>query len=423
MKIYVDGTEVVSGTHNITAWTPTDTSQPLVLGSLYPYGAGSYGSSTLDGKMDNVRLYPHVLSPEAVAEQARAPIGFWKFNETSGSPLDSSGNGYTGTLTNGAAFNTGGMFNGAVLFDGTDSYVSVASVNALKYKGDGLSIGAWVYINSTETNGAYLISKPWNTSTGQFNYGLSINSSRNAIFSLQGTTTSYTLTSPGTIATGGWHHVAATVDSSKAAKLYIDGVQVNSGTHAITAWAPTDSNVPLVIGSKFNYAAGSYGSTSLDGKMDNVFVYDRTLNATDVHRLAIDPPVLAGAGIGLGLTPKGLWPIPLFMGGKTFQPTIDVFAGAIPVARRYDNEVFGTAYREDKIMDARGKDRWSYDRSRSDRMPIDALMAMISDRSDRLPWDGDATVEFDSISDWHAIEHGLSVAAEVANATDAYFGE
>jgi hypothetical protein len=56
-------------------------------------------------------------------------------------------------------------------------------------------------------------------------------------------------------------------------------------------------------------------------------------------------------------------------------------------------------------------------------MPIDALMAMISDRSDRLPWDGDATVEFDSISDWHAIEHGLSVAAEVANATDAYFGE
>ena len=296
MKLYIDGVLAVSGTHNITAWTPTDGSKPLVIGSKWTYSAGSYGSSTLDGKMDNVQVYTHTLSAEAIANQARCPVGFWKFDETSGgTAYDSTSNAYNGTLSNGPTWNTAGEFNGSLLFDGTDSYVSGPTATAVKYKGAELTLSTWVYVYATETDGAYLISKPWNTSTGQFNYGLSINGSRILSFSLQGTSTSYTLSAASAISAGAWHHVAATVDGSKAVKLYIDGVLVNSGTHTITAWAPTDSSKPLVIGSKWTYSAGNYSSTTLDGKLDNVRLYDKALSSDDIHRLAIDPPQAAKA--------------------------------------------------------------------------------------------------------------------------------
>jgi hypothetical protein len=48
MKIYVDGVEAASGTHSITSWTPphTDLNLPLAIGTLYPYGTGTWSYPT-----------------------------------------------------------------------------------------------------------------------------------------------------------------------------------------------------------------------------------------------------------------------------------------------------------------------------------------------------------------------------------------
>ena len=267
--------------------------------TIFMSGWGYDGSYRFSGVLDNVLVYAgSTLSAEASAEQARCPVVYLKFNETSGTASDSSGNGYAGTLTNGAVFTTSGYLDGGVAFDGTDDYVSVPDVAALKYKGTDMTLSAWVYANPTETDGAYLISKPWNGVTDPYNYQLGLNSGTNptVFFSLQGSspTSAYTITSPSGITEGFWHHIAATVNSAGLMTLYIDGISVASGTNNITAWAPTDGNKPLVIGSKCSYSAGNYSSSTLDGKMDNVHVYNRALRAADIAVLAIDPPSVGG---------------------------------------------------------------------------------------------------------------------------------
>jgi hypothetical protein len=74
--------------------------------------------------------------------------------------------------------------------------------------------------------------------------------------------------------------------------IYFDGVSVATGMHTIGNWTPSggDQDKMLVIGSKYPTAAGNYAADALDGKLDNVCVYARVLDADAVHRLAIDPP-------------------------------------------------------------------------------------------------------------------------------------
>ncbi len=75
--------------------------------------------------------------------------GYWKFDETSGTTaVDSSGNGYDGTLFNGATFSTSGRFGGAVqLDDASNQYVSIGDQTGLAITGD-LTIIAWIYPTS-----------------------------------------------------------------------------------------------------------------------------------------------------------------------------------------------------------------------------------------------------------------------------------
>ena len=250
---------------------------------------GSYYTTAATVQADNGILYrvvvsnggDSVTSPSATLYVNYGLEAWWKLDESSGiSAADASGNGHTGTRMNGGTWgSSGGLINGALAFDGTDSYVSAPapSGSSLKYTGAELTLGAWGYVNSTETNGAYLISKPWNGVSDAYNYQLGFNAGTSTatgtvFFSLQGSvpTAAYTIASSSGISTGAWHYIAATVDSSKAMRLYIDGSCVATGAHSITAWTPTDGNKALVIGSKWTYAAGSYGSSTLDGRMDNV---------------------------------------------------------------------------------------------------------------------------------------------------------
>lgn len=297
MRIYIDG--VLTGTTATgtfpTAWNITNGNKTPVYGSKFPWTTTGHSVDTLNGRMDNVRIYNHVLSPEAIAEQARCPIAFWKFDESTGWAADSTGYGYNGTLSRGAGYlPTGGEFNGAAAFDGDDSYISVTPTTnsrpALKYTGKQMTLATWVYLNSGETDGDF-ISKPWNTSSGQFNYQLGLSAGK-VFFKLEGTSASYTITTDATLPTGGWHHVAATVNDAGAMVIYVDGVAVKTGAHSITSWAPSDTNQPLVIGSKYAWTTTGHAAETLNGKLDNLCVYDRVLSASAIHTLAIDPPVV-----------------------------------------------------------------------------------------------------------------------------------
>jgi hypothetical protein len=282
----------------------------LVIGSRHT--TNNTSATTLNGMMDNVRVYTHALSAEAIAEMAKAPAAFWKMNNGTGATAsDSVGLGwktastaYNGTLTNFPASPwTTGMFDGALSFGSSGDYNDYVNVpyldatnktdTALEYKGvAGLTLAAWAYPVSGETSG-YLISKNWSSSNLNYRLELvtvsSVAQVRLSILGNGSTPATLTTNISGGLSTGAWHHIAATVPAgtNPTGTIYIDGVAVASGTLGVTNWTPTtDSNLALTLGGP---SSGGVAATSFNGKLDNVRIYDTALSATDIHRLAIDP--------------------------------------------------------------------------------------------------------------------------------------
>src|SRR3989304_1870526 len=70
----------------------------------------------------------------------------YRLDEMSGSAADSSGNGNTGTLNNGANFTANGRFGGAVNLEGTDEYIGCPAIAATS-GATALTIAFWVYVD------------------------------------------------------------------------------------------------------------------------------------------------------------------------------------------------------------------------------------------------------------------------------------
>src|SRR5688572_7332069 len=79
-----------------------------------------------------------------------------RFNEASGTTAsDSSGQGFAGTLANGAVFDALGLFQGSVLLDGTDDRVVLDNTATLDVAaGEAFSISLW--LRTTDANGSAL---------------------------------------------------------------------------------------------------------------------------------------------------------------------------------------------------------------------------------------------------------------------------
>jgi hypothetical protein len=78
-------------------------------------------------------------------------VGYWKFNEGSGTTVGDSVGTYTGTWQGmlGAQWTTGKL-NSAGNFDGSTNYVSTVSVPTVN---NPLTVSAWVYPKSISQNG------------------------------------------------------------------------------------------------------------------------------------------------------------------------------------------------------------------------------------------------------------------------------
>src|SRR6185312_4650110 len=79
-------------------------------------------------------------------------VGYWNLDDGSGTTAaDSSGNGNTGTLRNGAPWTTGTV-GGALQLNGSNQDVRVANSSSLNVTGTELTLAAWIYPTSA-TNG------------------------------------------------------------------------------------------------------------------------------------------------------------------------------------------------------------------------------------------------------------------------------
>ena len=197
-------------------------------------------------------------------------LGYWAFNEDSGTVAnDSSGNGYTGTVS-GATW-MAGYIGSALSFNGTSNYVKTASIPFTNT----FSISAWVnpaaitqtaYARIAETqynNGLYLGMNASGTK-----YKFIVNSGSGAT----GTCGAAYGCAEGGAVSSGWHLVTGTYNGSTAI-LYVDGLQVATETFN----TPAGISLPLYIGRYFG--ANGYG---WNGAIDEVRLYNRGLSASEV---------------------------------------------------------------------------------------------------------------------------------------------
>lgn len=206
-------------------------------------------------------------------------IGYWKLDDGNGSVIrDSSPNGYHGTRTG-----TGSVWSGSSLpslnfdnasamrFNGSNDSVSVTHTSALTPSA--ITVAAWINPASLPgTNRTFAIVDKRDDVGGTAGYLLELAHSSGVQFVAwysAGVYNAYQTDLP----TNSWTHVALTQEGTNSV-LYLNGVAVSSATNTT---ALTDYATPLRIGS---------GNGYFNGRIDDVRLYSRALNATEVKNLS-----------------------------------------------------------------------------------------------------------------------------------------
>ena len=178
---------------------------------------------------------------------------------------DSSGNHRTGTLT-GAGWGAG-RFGGALSLDGVDDAAAIPPLGT--FYGTAFTYEAWVFKQTTKRDVGVV--GTWSATQGGGAMIWIDHVNGNYRLTLGHNPASY-LDSGQPAAVGTWQHVAATYDGT-IARIYVDGVEAASAVY-------TGS-----LGTSNAWRIGAYGGTPgnyLDGRVDNVRIYDRALTPAEI---------------------------------------------------------------------------------------------------------------------------------------------
>ncbi|BBO17612.1 conserved hypothetical protein [Candidatus Brocadia pituitae] len=207
---------------------------------------------------------------------------YYAFDEGTGSTAtDSSGNGRNGTIS-GATW-TSGKIGGALSFNGTNHYVSIPRLNY-----DEISASAWFYRNSVDTVNPDTIFGGWSWNGGGEGYGLYFDqyASNTIKFIVTSKTSGGVKTQRNAIknlitSTGKWYHVVGTYNKTTGQqKLYVDGQLVNTQSHPAG-----NTVVPYTAASYMAIGTLTWNYGHMNGKVDDVQVYNRALNDQEVLSL------------------------------------------------------------------------------------------------------------------------------------------
>ena len=226
-----------------------------------------------------------VGSPSPSSGQlAQGLIGWWKFDEGNGTTArDASGNGNTGTLTNGPTWTTDSKVgSGALSFDGTNDYINTGSAPSLEGLGP-LTYSAWIYPTSWgQGSQGYLFSK----STG-LRFQLLSSYSQIRFYVGYSTANLAVGSAIGSISLNKWVHVVVTWDGSSSASnthIYLNGGETTNYQIRQDGNGSKSSIVarPFIIGADDPI----YGSgRSFNGVLDDVRIYSRALSPQEIIEL------------------------------------------------------------------------------------------------------------------------------------------
>ena len=218
-----------------------------------------------------------------------APVGWWKFNEGSGTTVKDSG---AGTADNGTIGSSGDWLspaNGtygtpALQFNGTSgTLVSLGNPSKLAFTGQ-ITLSAWIKPTSI-TTAQYIIDHRTGTtndvflmitSTGLYEVGVNNGSFHGATYAIPSSDM------------GAWVHLAGTYDGTTW-RLYLNGILVASSVSSTGAISP---NGNWGIGGALS---GSQSKRYFTGAIDDVRIYNTAISSSAVGGLMVQPPTIATA--------------------------------------------------------------------------------------------------------------------------------
>lgn len=196
--------------------------------------------------------------------------------DVSGSTITDRGSGGNTLTLVGSPSIVTGHINQAVSLNGSTQYIDAGNGTDVQITGN-MTVASWVYINST---GSYqFISKDGDTGGRAFAFDCVSNDLR---FYINGGSSNNLVDTGVTITNSTWTHIAATYSTNGThgtITVYINGSSVGSGSSADPSM-PT-ATADLDFGRRVYAGFNGY----LNGKMDDVRVYNRALTATDIAAL------------------------------------------------------------------------------------------------------------------------------------------
>lgn len=275
---------VYSGARYVTgAVSPLSVNTPGFTGDIYQLDPLPAAGQTFQWRCSSGHKTAATWTAYATMPAADANlIGNWRFDEKTSAGTtarDSSGNGYNGTMTNGPARVKGKTWRG-LLFDGSNDYVDVGDQSAFDFgSAQNFTLSAWFKWDGTSQAYQPLVQKGNLNSNSHYMLGVT---SGYIKFRMKDSNGNIKDLSAGAATANVWTHVVAVKDSSKM-YIYVNGSLAIDFAHSFTG--DFSSTYPLRIGFLSYITPPAYVNAGFHGTIDNVRIYNRALNSTEIQSL------------------------------------------------------------------------------------------------------------------------------------------
>jgi hypothetical protein len=282
-KLYLDGVLMTTGSQSGTIQYDVNNTRVLI-GADDNSGYNSGASYPHPGKMGQVRIYNRGLSSTEVLRNYNAQRKRYFQEEnivtngltinldagnsssyagTGTSWYDTSGNNYSGTITNGPVFS--GQNGGMITFDGTNDHIVIPGFSIT----GSFTIEVWCF--TTSLSGVIVVGK---YGGGSYDFWVGVFS---GIFKFSISMPNKIEPFTATISANTWYHVTAVYNASAlTASIYLNGTlsQTSNGSSAF-------QNPPG------NYAIGAFGENGSfywPGRITLHKFYNRVLSAAEIKQ-------------------------------------------------------------------------------------------------------------------------------------------
>ena len=261
-SIYIDGTLGMTFNRQMTS-TYLNNATILYFGNGY--------NGFFDGLLDEFRLYSRALSSSEIrqlADSAPGPVGFWNFEEGTGTTFfDSSGYGNNGGWIGTASYRSPGKYGTAGNFT-ADDYISVPESNSLKPIRD-ITVTGWVKFKDVTGGNYRILSKAYQSGTWNspyVHYELTHDNSAGYQYVGFRVGTGYAGTNGlYNVVPNRWYYLTGTYDGSSV-RMYIDGNLIKSVGY--TGTIDYTNSTPLEIGRM------TQNSGKMNGLIDDLKMYN-----------------------------------------------------------------------------------------------------------------------------------------------------